>query len=85
MVSRPLRQLLKAGWHVLADPGGENIHSFVVRARSGVAAGRLAAMVLDQPHRWVLPVPPPNPAIQPLAVAVELAAGAATASTTTSQ
>jgi len=75
------REVLKAGWHVPAGPGGKNIHRFVVRARSGVTAGRLAAVVLDQPHRWVLPVPPPNPAIQPLAdaVAEELAAGAAAA------
>lgn len=75
------REVLKAGWHVPAGPGGKNIHRFVVRARSGVTAGRLAAVVLDQPHRWVLPVPPPNPAIQPLAdgVTEELATGAAAA------
>jgi hypothetical protein len=69
------REVLKAGWHVPAG-GGTNIHRFVVLGRGGVAAGRLAAVVLDQPHRWVLPVPPPNPAIQPLAraEAPELAA-----------
>jgi integrating conjugative element relaxase (TIGR03760 family) len=58
------REVLKAGWHVPAA-GGQNIHRFVVRGRGGVPAGRLAAVVLDQPHRWVVPVPPPNPAIGP--------------------
>ena len=77
------REVLKAGWHV-AGPGGKNIHQFLVRGRGGVTAGRLAAVVLDRPDRWVLPVPPPNPAILPLTVTVtaELAVGAAASNAT---
>lgn len=62
------REVLKAGWHVPAA-GGQNIHRFVVRGRGGVPAGRLAAVVLDQPHRWVVPVPAANPAIGPVETA----------------
>lgn len=62
------REVLRAGWHVPAG-GGQNIHRFVVKGRGGVPAGRLAAVVLDQPHRWVVPVPPANPAIAPMQAA----------------
>lgn len=68
------REVLKAGWHVPA-PGGKNIHQFVVVKRGGVRAGRLSAVVLAEPHRWVVPVPPPNPAIS--AAEADTAAGAA--------
>ena len=56
------REVLKAGWHV-AGPAGKNIHHFTVVKRGGIKAGRLSAVVLAEPHRFVVPVPPPNPAI----------------------
>lgn len=31
-------EVLKAGWYVPAEPGGQNIHRFVGRARSGLTA-----------------------------------------------
>jgi integrating conjugative element relaxase (TIGR03760 family) len=74
------REVLRAGWHVPAGPGGNNIHQFAVRGRGGVMAGRLAAVVFEHPHRWVQPVPPPNPAIAPLPadpVAEDISTGAA--------
>jgi hypothetical protein len=56
------REVLKAGWHV-PGPAGKNIHHFTVVKRGGVRAGRLSAVVMAEPHRFVYPVPPPNPAI----------------------
>lgn len=56
------REVLKAGWHV---PGldNKNIHTFSVVKKGGARAGKLSAVVLAQPERFVLPVPPPNPAL----------------------
>ncbi len=54
--------VLKAGWHVPSGPG-MNIHQLTVRKR-GNATSKLSAVILATPERWVLPVPPPNPALQ---------------------
>lgn len=56
------REVLKAGWHV-PGPDGKNIHTFAVVKKGGARAGKLSAVVLAQPERFVLPVPPPNPAL----------------------
>ncbi len=58
------REVLKAGWHIEAA-GGTNIHQFSVKKRGGARGGRLAAVVLADPGRWVVPVPPSNPAVMP--------------------
>lgn len=56
------REVLKAGWHLPAA-AGVNIHQFAVVKRGGIRTGRLSAVVLANPQRWVLPVPPNNPAL----------------------
>jgi integrating conjugative element relaxase (TIGR03760 family) len=58
------REVLNAGWHVPAE-AGKNIHQFAVSKRGGAKPGRLAAVVLAEPQRWVYPVPPANPALAP--------------------
>jgi integrating conjugative element relaxase (TIGR03760 family) len=59
------RALTKTGWHVPAD-AGKNIHQFAVAGkRGGTRKAKLSAMVLANPVRWVHPVPPPNPALEP--------------------
>lgn len=56
------REFMKAGWHVPSTEG--NIWQFSVLKRGGVASSRLSAVVLGQPERWVMPVPPANPALK---------------------
>jgi integrating conjugative element relaxase (TIGR03760 family) len=56
------REVLKAGWHLPAA-AGVNIHQFAVVKKGGIRTGRLSAVVLTTPQRWVLPVPPNNPAL----------------------
>ena len=58
------REVLKAGWHLQAAAGA-NIHQFSVVKRGGIRTGRLSAVVLMNPSRWVHPVPPPNPSLAP--------------------
>ncbi len=57
------RELIRAGWH-MAGPGRTNIIKFAVLGRGSAAVGRLAAVVLVDPGRWVQPVPPSNPALR---------------------
>jgi integrating conjugative element relaxase (TIGR03760 family) len=57
------RDLIRAGWH-LAGPNRTNIIKFSVLGRGGAAVGRLAAVVLIDPGRWVQPVPPSNPVLR---------------------
>ncbi|HVR48946.1 MAG TPA: MobH family relaxase [Pseudorhodoferax sp.] len=57
------RELIRAGWH-MAGPGRTNIIRFAVLGRGGAAVGRLAAVVLVDPGRWVQPVPPSNPVLR---------------------
>jgi integrating conjugative element relaxase (TIGR03760 family) len=56
------REFMKAGWHLPSAEG--NIWQFSVLKRGGIASSRLSAVVLGQPERWVVPVPPPNPALK---------------------
>ena len=53
------REVIQAGWH-LVGPGKVNILSYQVIGRGGGAISKLAAVVLTQPQRWVMPVPPHN-------------------------
>lgn len=57
------RELVRAGWH-LAGPNRTNIIKFGVLGRGGAVVGKLAAVVLTEPSRWVLPVPPSNPVLR---------------------
>lgn len=57
------RELLRAQWHAIA-PGGKNVWTLYVSKKGGQAASRLAAVVLTEPQRWVVPVPPSNPFIR---------------------
>lgn len=57
------RELLRAQWHAIA-PGGKNVWTLYVSKKGGQAASRLAAVVLKEPQRWVVPVPPSNPFIR---------------------
>ena len=62
--SRVQREVIKAGWHQAA-PGNSNILQFAVVKRGGALAGKLAAVVIRRPERWVNPVPPNNPNLKP--------------------
>jgi integrating conjugative element relaxase (TIGR03760 family) len=57
------REVLKAGWHLMG-PGKTNILRYQVLGRGNVAVGKLSAVVLIRPERWVIPVPPSNPVLQ---------------------
>lgn len=57
------REVIKAGWHLMG-PGKTNILKYQVLGRGGVPVGRLSAVVLIRPDRWVMPVPPSNPVLQ---------------------
>ncbi len=58
------RHVIKAGWHVVTA-GANNIQHYAVIKRNGELAGKLAAVVLKQPERWVNPVPARNPNLRP--------------------
>lgn len=58
------REVIRAGWHIPA-PGGLNVWAFQVKKKGSARASRLSAVVLRDPNRWVMPVPPPNPYITP--------------------
>lgn len=57
------REVIKAGWHLMG-PGKTNILRYQVLGRGGVPVGKLSAVVLIRPERWVMPVPPSNPVLQ---------------------
>jgi integrating conjugative element relaxase (TIGR03760 family) len=57
------REVLKAGWHLMG-PGKTNILKYQVLGRGNVTVGKLSAVVLIRPERWVMPVPPSNPVLQ---------------------
>lgn len=57
------REVIKAGWHLMG-PGKSNILKYQVLGRGGVPVGKLSAIVLIRPERWVMPVPPSNPVLQ---------------------
>lgn len=65
------REVLKAGWHLMVAARGSgkvNILSYEVIGRAGVAVGKLSAVVLSDPDRFVLPVPPVNPVLKLVSV-----------------
>lgn len=55
------RQLLRAAWHVQADKG-VNILTYRV-VRGGRPISQLSGVVIEQPGRFVNPVPPANPVL----------------------
>ncbi len=57
------REVIKAGWHMMG-PNKANILGYEVIGRGGATRGKLSAVVLIAPDRWVAPVPPPNPALK---------------------
>lgn len=57
------REVIKAGWHLMG-PGKTNILKYQVLGRAGVPVGKLSAVVLTRPDRWVVPVPPSNPVLR---------------------
>ena len=57
------REVIKAGWHLMG-PGKVNILKYQVMGRGGVPVGKLSAVVLIRPERWVMPVPPINPVLE---------------------
>lgn len=57
------REVIKAGWHLMG-PGKSNILKYQVLGRGSVPVGKLSAIVLIRPERWVVPVPPINPVLR---------------------
>ncbi len=57
------REVIKAGWHVMG-PNKVNILRYSVIGRGNAVVGKLSAVVLVEPDRWVLPVPPANQALK---------------------
>lgn len=61
------REVIKAGWHrmnAIQGSGRVNILRYEVLGRGGTPVGKLSAVVLASPERWVLPVPPANPVLR---------------------
>lgn len=57
------RDVFKAGWHLPASAGA-NIHEYAVVKKGGIRMPKsLSVVILTNPARWVVPVPPPNPAL----------------------
>lgn len=55
------RQVLRAAWHVRADKGVNILTYHVVRG--GRTSSQLSGVVIEQPERFVNPVPPANPVL----------------------
>lgn len=64
------QQVIAAGWNIKAA-GNSNILHFAVVKRDGVRAGKLSAVVIEHPERWVNPVPPINGCIVPFEMSVD--------------
>ena len=62
LAMRVQRELIKCGWH-LPGPNKTNIVKYEIHAK-GRVVGTLSCVVLVQPSRFVLPVPPSNPALK---------------------
>lgn len=58
------RLVIRARWNVIG-PENSNILNYAVVGRGGQRVGKLAAVVIQHPERWVNPVPPANLAIVP--------------------
>jgi integrating conjugative element relaxase (TIGR03760 family) len=67
------QQVIGAGWHV-KESSSSNILHFAVNKRDGTRAGKLSAVVIHRPERWVNPLPPANACIVPFAVSIDPAA-----------
>jgi hypothetical protein len=63
LAMRVQREVIRAGWH-LSGPNRTNIVRYAVIGRGSGSVGKLAAVVLVNPGRWVQPVPPSNPALR---------------------
>lgn len=57
------REVTKSGWHLMGA-AGKNIVQYTVIGRGGAAVAKLSAVVLVDPARFVMPVPPPNLALR---------------------
>jgi hypothetical protein len=55
------RQVLRAAWHVRADKGVNILTYHVVRG--GRTISQLSGVVIEEPERFVNPVPPANPVL----------------------
>lgn len=55
------RQVLRAAWHVRADKGVNILTYHVVRGSRTIS--QLSGVVIEQPERFVNPVPPANPVL----------------------
>lgn len=62
------QEVIAAGWHV-KGAGNSNILHFAVVKRDGARAGKLSAVVIAEPIRWVTPLPPVNGCIVPFELA----------------
>ncbi|CAI06324.1 hypothetical protein ebA387 [Aromatoleum aromaticum EbN1] len=60
------RHVIKARWHVVGS-GNANVLHYTVLGRGAKPAGKLAAVVIKHPERWINPVPPANPNVVPFA------------------
>lgn len=61
------REVIKAGWHRMGQGSGGgkvNILRYQVLGRGNAVVARLSAIVLIEPDRFVLPVPPANPVLK---------------------
>lgn len=61
------REVIKAGWHRMrqVEGGGKvNILRYQIIGKGNVPVASLAAVVLTDPDRFVLPVPPVNPVLK---------------------
>ncbi len=67
------QQVIGAGWHVKASKNNNILHFAVVK-RDGMRAGKLSAVVINQPERWVNPLPTANLCIVPFELSVDPAA-----------
>jgi len=60
-------EVIKAGWHRMGPGSGNgkiNILRYQVIGRGNTVVARLSAVVLVDPDRFVLPVPPANPVLK---------------------
>jgi len=64
------QQVIGAGWHVKASKNNNILHFSVVK-RDGMRAGKLSAVVINQPERWVNPLPTANLCIFPFELSVD--------------
>lgn len=69
------KKVIDAGWN-LKGPTGNILHFATVK-KGNVRVGKLAAVVIQFPERWIQPLPPANHCIVPFDMALDPAAGVA--------